>query len=407
MFKKMCIRNKLLTAFFILLVVDLGMVFMLEKRAEKGIRAFQSEYEKLLDYSGMFNRILGGDIRSVLVLTKDRSLAEEMLDTPYALAIIQKFRNHVLLIFGSSLLLFVSLSIYITRKITKSILQLTNSPGIDSDLHFDTKKLKLKCTALNSLCNSLEHLKEDIREREEMRSAVDSVEFTKNLAAGVAHEIKNPINTVGLIAEYIQKNLSPDNPEKRYEFYKLSENMKKELSRINRVVEGFLRLTKPHVYNFQKESINSVVNDAVSLFKPECIKQGVRIGLDLDPDIPLIDADRDKLMQVFSNLIINSIEAMPRGGTIEISSSRMKNEHVIVRISDNGVGIPEDMVHKVYNPFYTTKKQGFGLGLSLIQEIVHQHQGKISLSSDGDKGAEFVLQLPVEIKQPVVSDNDE
>ncbi len=179
MFKKMCIRNKLLTAFFILLVIDLGMVFMLEKRAEKGVRALQNEYEKLLDCSSMFNRILGGDIRSVLLLTKDHSLAEEMYDNPYTLTIIQKFRNHVLLIFGSSLLLFVALSIYITRKITKPIFQLTKYPGIDGDLHLDTKKLKLKCTVLNSLNDSLEHLKEDIREREEARSAVDSVELTK------------------------------------------------------------------------------------------------------------------------------------------------------------------------------------------------------------------------------------
>ncbi len=399
MFKKMCIRNKLITAFIFLLVIDLGMVFLLEQRAERGIRTLQSEYAKLLDYNNLFNRIMGGDIRSILVVTKDRSLMEGVNNASYAVASIQAFRNHVLLIFGSSLLLFVVLSMYITRKITKPIVQFADFSGIKHNSRFDTKKLKLKCTALNVLNDSIERLKEDIREREEMKTAVESVELTKNLAAGVAHEIKNPINTVGLIVEYIQKNLSPDTPEKRYEFYKLSENLKKELSRINRVVEGFLRLTKPHMYRFRKEDINGVIREAVSVFETECIKQDIRMELDLTSDLPFIDADRDKLMQVFSNLIINSIEAMPRGGTIAISSSMAADNFITVIVSDSGIGIPEDKVHKVYNPFYTTKKQGFGLGLSLIQEIIQRHQGKISLSSEHGRGTEFMLQLPVEIRK--------
>jgi signal transduction histidine kinase len=237
-------------------------------------------------------------------------------------------------------------------------------------------------------------MQRDLREINEEKSRLESVEITKNLAAGIAHEIKNPINTVGLIVDYLQTNLSPDVPEKRYEFYKLSENLKKEIKRINRIVEGFLRLTKPSVYSFALENVNELVRESVSTLEPEMAKTGVIARLQLDPDLPLVRADRDKLAQVFSNLLLNAVEAMPRGGEITAATC-VEEGKAVVSISDNGIGIPQENLKKIFNPYFSTKQQGFGLGLSIAQDIVHKHDGKLTVKSERGRGTEFAVHLPL------------
>jgi signal transduction histidine kinase len=244
--------------------------------------------------------------------------------------------------------------------------------------------------------DSLQSMQSEMEQHEEEKSRLESVELTKRLAAGVAHEIKNPINTVGLIVDHIQVNLSPDNPEKRYEFYKLTENLKQEMKRINRTVEGFLRLTRPKAYDFKKVSLNGIIEHVLTTFEPEMAKNDIEVSADLSDGLPPIDADEDRLRQLFSNLLLNAIEALPRGGTVSLLTSRGANGSVEASVIDNGIGIPEENVKDVFNPYYTTKKQGFGLGLSLIQDIIHRHGGKISLMSRRGVGTEFTITLPVE-----------
>jgi signal transduction histidine kinase len=193
--------------------------------------------------------------------------------------------------------------------------------------------------------------------------------------------------------DHIQTNLSPDDPERRYEFYKLTENMQKELKRINRIVEGFLRLTKPHIYSFRDENVNDIVRDVVINFEPELARQSIHTVFNLAENTGTVEADRDKLNQVFTNLIINAMEAMPRGGTLTVTTEPTEY-NVNVLVEDNGVGIPEESQKKVYSPYYSTKQQGFGLGLSLIQDIVARHQGRITLKSRKGEGTRFTITLP-------------
>jgi len=256
--------------------------------------------------------------------------------------------------------------------------------------------LVARCSKLQALTDSMKKVENRIMEDSEENKRVAHVEITKNLAAGIAHEIKNPINSVGLIVDYLQSNLSPDDAEKRYEFYKLSENMKSELKRINRIVEGFLRLTKPNAYRFENLNVNDVIETTAALFETESLKQDVSVTLNLDPDIPLIRADKDRLRQVFSNLIINAIEAMPRGGDVKISSEMNKDGQVRIAFADSGIGIPEEDMKRVFDPHYSTKKQGFGLGLPLIQDIIHRHHGRIGIKSEKGMGTTFSIVLPVD-----------
>ncbi len=392
MLKGMCIRNKVLLFFVLLIAVDLLAVLALEKRAEQELHAIQDSYSELLSYSRTPDYILTGNMSGTLIL-REYASGELMRELPGTLPLLRNYRNNVLLLFGVSLVVGIVVTVYAMRCITKPLFKLTRDMnGDEGDSGVERGGWK-QCTVMARLNEAFQKYQQELVENEEEKSRLESVELTKTLAAGVAHEIKNPINTVGLIVDHLQTNLSPDDPEKRYEFYKLTENLQKELKRINRIVEGFLRLTKPHAYSFKDENVNDIIRDVVINFEPELARQGVRTVFNLAEDSGTVQADRDKLNQVFTNLVHNAIEAMPRGGTITITTEPV-DDHVRVLVEDSGVGIPEESQKKVYSPYYTTKKQGFGLGLSLIQDIVARHNGKITLKSRKGEGTEFAITLP-------------
>ncbi len=396
MAKRLCIRNKMLIAFFILIVVDLGVLFILERQTERELLRNENGYREMLTSNSPYSVILTGDLQSSFYFNRNVPEIEARSLTAVSVGLHRQFRNRVFVLFGVSLLLGIGFSLYLAQRVTQPMLQLGQGPDEITKQSLKEKKLLPECVKIGALTDMIQNMKKDFIAREEENSRQKSVEITKNLAAGVAHEIKNPINTVGLTVEYLQSNLSPEDPEKRYEFFKLSDNMKDQLKRINRIVEGFLRLTKPSVYNFESEDINSLIRDTVTLYEPEIVKEGIQIHMELGEDLPSIKVDHDKMNQVFSNLILNAIEAMPRGGDITIRSVQSKSDSVEVHIIDNGIGIGDDKVNDIFSPYYTTKKQGFGLGLSLTHSIIHKHRGRITVSSEKGVGTQFTVQFPVD-----------
>jgi signal transduction histidine kinase len=398
MTNRLCIRNKILLSFFLLLLIDLGIVFLLANRSEKELLANQESYSEILSAGSIFNVILTGDLQSGFFINRDVPQLDIRDMTAASLGVVRDFRNNVFMVFGISLLLGIGINLYLAKSVARPVMQLTGKQGMESGRGSKKNKFLPECMKLRTLTESLQNMQKDFVEREQEKSRQESVEITKNLAAGIAHEIKNPINTVGLTVEYLQKNFSPDEPEKRYEFFKLSDNVKNELQRINRIVEGFLRLAKPSVYDFKSDDINSTIRDVASLYEPKVVKEGVEIHLDLDQELPPLSIDRDKMNQVFSNLIINALEAMPRGGCITFLSRNGEENFIEIKVSDNGIGIPKEKINDVFSPYYTTKKQGFGLGLPLIHSIIHRHHGKITVNSEKGVGTDFIIQLPVDFQ---------
>ena len=397
--RMLCIRSKIMIPVLVVLVVSAGAALLLIWRMEERISSSGHASGSGVSYNYMKGVTLTGDLYSNYILNKE--FPEEFpqmtgvqfsLDSATAL---HRLRNNIAMVFGFSLILGIFLTVTTSRSISRPIMQRVDASRRLPNNTLGNDALHPKCKELQMLSNSFKSMQEDLVEYEEEKSRLESVEITKNLAAGIAHEIKNPINTVGLITDYLQTNLSPDDPEKRYEFFKLSENMKNELKRINRIVEGFLRLTKPDVYTFKNENVNSIIQYNVSTLEPELVRHGIKVLLNYHSSLPLIKADRDRLNQVFSNLIINAIEAMPRGGQIDITTN-LQNSNVEINVADDGIGIEEENLRKIFSPYYSTKNKGFGLGLSLIHSIIHKHQGKISVHSEKGKGTRFTILLPVE-----------
>lgn len=208
------------------------------------------------------------------------------------------------------------------------------------------------------------------------------------LAAGTAHEIRNPLTTV---RGFIQLLASKHASEKEY--YDL---ILKELDRANKIIGDFLALAKPRANEMGFSSINHLIEDILLLVESQANLHGIGLVKDLAGDIPLTCIQPDQIKQVFLNLIRNSFQAMPDGGHLYISTKLgEQGDFIIMEIKDTGVGIPADRMAKLFVPFCSTKADGSGLGLTISYRIVKNHGGDIKVESEEGKGTVFRVYFPV------------
>ncbi len=207
------------------------------------------------------------------------------------------------------------------------------------------------------------------------------------LAAGVAHEIRNPLTVLRGFTQLLQKELGKDHSH-------LS-TMLSELDRINDIVNEFMTLAKPQFVQFHSNHICEILNSVISILETQAILVNVYITCDYAEQIPKIHCDENQLKQVFINVIKNAIESMPFGGEINILVELMNDQHLLIRISDQGPGIPQAIIQKIGEPFFTTKENGTGLGLMICQRIIEAHQGTLSITSRENKGTTIDILLPV------------
>lgn len=209
------------------------------------------------------------------------------------------------------------------------------------------------------------------------------------LAAGVAHEIRNPLTS---LKGFIQL-LKVDEQTDQNHFY--LDIMSSEIDRISEVINELLLLAKPQADVFDKVDVVKVIHDVKMLMDTAAIMRNINIEINqLDP-IPKIDGVENQIKQVFINIVKNAVEALPEGGTIQITIKKKSKEDILVMVKDNGVGIASDRLKKMGEPFYTTKEKGTGLGLTVCLRIVKRHHGKIRFDSEYGKGTTVQVTLPI------------
>ncbi|MCD6097291.1 PAS domain-containing protein [bacterium] len=219
------------------------------------------------------------------------------------------------------------------------------------------------------------------------------------MAAQIAHEIRHPLSTIGGMAQTCLKRFDPSDP--LYERIKIIVDESKRLENIVNNVLDFSRARHP---NIQETDVNEVLHSIIGAISMEAIKSNIIIRENLDETLPLIEADKDQLFQVFLNLVKNAISAMPKGGKLEITT-RKDVSNVWVEVSDTGIGIAPENVDKIFKPFFTTKSTGIGLGLPITYQIINNHHGSIWFTTQEGKRTTFYVKLP--IKQPKGGDNGE
>lgn len=217
------------------------------------------------------------------------------------------------------------------------------------------------------------------------------------LAAGLAHEIRNPLAGIAGVIEIVSRDLPPGSPARS-----VIKDAKEEALQINRILTDLLETARPKPPQFQVKDIGTTVEHAVMFARQQAITKRITIELNNDEAIPAVDHDPHQINQVLLNLLLNAIQSMDKPGTIYVTSRRDKDA-TLITVADQGKGIAPETLPNIFRPFFTTKGHGTGLGLSLARRIVEAHRGTISVRSEVGKGTQFVIRLPIAHSQAEAS----
>jgi signal transduction histidine kinase len=241
------------------------------------------------------------------------------------------------------------------------------------------------------LTSQYDIIKEDVRRLEADRALNAKLAAMGELASGVAHEIRNPLNAISVITQRLEREFEPK--DGRVEYKELTAIVKNETERINNSIQQFLTLAKPPVLNKKPADLNECVRNAAALFEPRANEKGCRMQLDLNR-LPVINIDSELCRQAILNLLENSLAVVDSDGKISIET-RKEGKSCVLSVADNGPGIPDDQRERIFDLYYTTKPAGTGLGLPTVLRIVKEHGGRIEVLDNPGGGAVFRLEFPI------------
>ncbi len=232
---------------------------------------------------------------------------------------------------------------------------------------------------------------ETTRELEQAHSEVLQAEklgTLGHLSAGMAHEVRNPLNSIGLFAQILKSALQGDEEKQGW-----LDKILKEIERIDGILIKLLNASKRPRYELSQVSIAAVIDGVLETFQDQIAARGIEVKRDYVALPPPLEADQGEIEQIFSNLFANSLYEMEQGGTLTIRLDR-DERGILLEVADTGSGIPEENLRKIFDPFFTTKPRGTGFGLSVVLRIVKSYGGKISVKSEIGRGSVFHIEIP-------------
>jgi two-component system NtrC family sensor kinase len=342
-------------------------------------------------------------------------------DTKEAFYKIDLLVKKAFIIFVISTLLILGISYWVIGRVTSPIKHLSETVALFANGHFGetvstsrqdeigrliagfnvmAEKLKKAYKELEGEVEAsnkeLEIAYQMLKQRQEQLIQSEKMAALGQLSAGIAHEIRNPLTSIKIFIQSLEKEIDLD--ENQEEDFRI---IMKEIDRINENITRFLNFARPEEPLFQSINISALVKNTVNLLAAKLKNSGICLDISLLDEHPTVEGDPKQLAQVFLNLLLNAVEAMPQGGTLTISSAVKVNpdnrkESLQLIIKDTGHGIPEKDQPYLFDPFFTTKAGGTGLGLSIVYSIIQKHNGRIEVESELGKGSSFVLSLPIQ-----------
>jgi hypothetical protein len=238
----------------------------------------------------------------------------------------------------------------------------------------------------------MQQLRESRKEIETMHrtqmSRAEHLATLGELATGLAHEIRNPLAGIAGVIEIIGRDLPATSPARE-----MVKDVRLEINQINRILTDLLETARPHPPRMMRSNLNTTVEHAVMLARQQVLTQPIRIEFQQAPDLADVEHDSDQMHQVVLNLLLNAVQAIDGPGTVRVVIGS-QDECASIEVSDTGRGIPGQQLSQIFRPFYTTRGNGTGLGLSLVRRIVEEHHGRINVTSKTGKGSRFEVLLP-------------
>ena len=294
-------------------------------------------------------------------------------------------------------LLGVLLALVLGYQILSPVRRLTAEVGRMGDTDAAGDEVKTLSRSVRGLIQDVDQTQSELEKSRESLLQAEKMAMVGKLAAGMAHSIRNPFTSMKMRLFSLNRSLKFSDTQKE-DFDVISE----EIRRIDTIVQNFLEFSRPPKLTLQVISPSVIVDQTIQLLEHRLKAYDVGVAIERLQNLPELDADPEQLKEVFVNLIVNACEAMEKGGSIVIREQEVINPSngrtAVIRVSDNGPGIPESIRDKVLLPFFTTKEEGTGLGLSIAVRIIAEHRGRIDIESNQGGGTAFIITLP--LKEP-------
>ncbi len=238
----------------------------------------------------------------------------------------------------------------------------------------------------------IEERTQELEKRNKELARAEHMASLGRVAAGLAHEVKNPLNSIEINLGLIKRYLSKSNINEKYEMLDILKLINGELNRLDFLIQEFLMFARPQKIKSAERDVKQFIQQILNLVKAESIKKNINIGTEFPDEKITASFDEALIKQVFLNIIINAFQSMGKGGKLNITIETVNN-NIYFHISDTGCGIKKEILSQIFEPFFTTKDDGTGLGLSIAQRIIEEHGGTINVESTPGKGTEFIIQL--------------
>ena len=307
-----------------------------------------------------------------------------------------------LMITGVIFVIGIAAALYMARRYIKPIEQVVAAAGMVASGNLDHQLPEGRMDEIGELTTSFNRMVGRLRETRELEERLRKAEHLSTvgqLASGIAHEIRNPLNLISLTIDYINKLLANPKSDERDEISKRLANVKDEIRRLNGMVENFLNFGKLKKPELRPTSVSDLVDEVCVLSSSMMRDRKVDIEIRSDNYIPLLMVDREQLKSCLLNIVINAVQSMPGGGRIRLSITQEgepgHSRDVRISVTDTGHGISPAELERIFEPYFTTKEAGIGLGLPLAKNLIEGHGGTIEVTSTLGVGTEVILKLPI------------
>ena len=355
----------------------------------QNLKTVSGEYEK---FKTLTSSVLENMSEAVIVFDQENKItlfnksAEKLFNVKSQRVIGDKI-DHV----GDGLLSFLSSRIKILSSSNLNFETKLSVKEVEKILSFsispteDPKSNKLTYTVVIKDLTQTKRLEEETKRNEKLSAMGE-------LASGVAHEIRNPINAIGMIAQRLNKEFKTTSNQNEY--FDITNLLRTEVNRINKIITQFLSYAKPIEINPKPVDVKLLFDEVYHLFEDQAKQKKISF-IKSYSDSVIINIDHDLIKQSLMNIVQNAIDAVNHEGEVNLKYSKVRND-LVIQISDNGSGISDEQQKKIFDLYFTTKKDGNGLGLSISQKIISQHDGSISFTSSVNKGTTFKIILPIQ-----------